>query len=96
MDKLGHHKRDLMVSDVKKARDAQQDAKEQFKSALDRFTKTRNIQGGELQYSGRWGQVLHSYISPPGTETRTMRVISSVRGSYTRPDENGSEDREGQ
>jgi hypothetical protein len=29
--------------------DAQQDAKEQFKSALDRFTKTRNIQGGELQ-----------------------------------------------
>ena len=49
MDKLGHHKRDLMVSDVKKACDAQQDAKEQFKSALDRFTKTLNIQGGELQ-----------------------------------------------
>ncbi|MBA5870800.1 MAG: DUF2959 family protein, partial [Nitrospira sp. CR2.1] len=40
MEKLGYHKRDLMVSDVKKARDAQQEAKEQFKSALDRFTKT--------------------------------------------------------
>ena len=49
MEKLGYHKRDLMVGDVKKARDAQQDAKEQFKSALDRFTKTLNIQGGELQ-----------------------------------------------
>ncbi|ULA61546.1 MAG: hypothetical protein LZF60_340086 [Nitrospira sp.] len=49
MEKLGYHKRDLMVSDVKKARDAQQDAKEQFKSALDRFTKTLNIQSGELQ-----------------------------------------------
>lgn len=49
MEKLGYHKRDLMVSDVKKARDAQQDAKEQFKSALDRFTKTLNLQGGELQ-----------------------------------------------
>ena len=49
MEKLGYHKRDLMVSDVKKARDAQQDAKEQFKSALDRFTKTLNVQGGELQ-----------------------------------------------
>lgn len=49
MEKLGYHKRDLMVSDVKKARDAQQDAKDQFKSALDRFTKTLNIQGGELQ-----------------------------------------------
>jgi hypothetical protein len=49
MEKLGYHKRDLMVSDVKKARDAQEEAKDQFKSALDRFTKTLNVQGGELQ-----------------------------------------------
>jgi predicted nuclease with TOPRIM domain len=49
MEKFGYHKRDLLVRDVEKARDAQQDAKEQFKSALDRFTKTLEIQGGELQ-----------------------------------------------
>ncbi len=49
MEKIGYHKRDLMVSDVEKARDAQQEAKEQFKSALDQFTKTLNIEGGELQ-----------------------------------------------
>jgi hypothetical protein len=49
MEKLGYHKRDLMVRDVEKARDAQQEAKEQFKTALDRFTKTLDIQGGELQ-----------------------------------------------
>jgi len=49
MEKMGYHKRDLMVSDVEKARDAQQEAKEQFKSALDRFTKTLNIKGGALQ-----------------------------------------------
>ena len=49
MEKLGYHKRDLLVRDVTKARDAQQEAKEQFKSALDRFTKTLEIQGGELQ-----------------------------------------------
>ncbi|WP_447965890.1 DUF2959 domain-containing protein [Nitrospira sp. Ecomares 2.1] len=49
MEKIGYHKRDLMVSNVEKARDAQEDAKEQFKSALDRFTKTLNIEGGELQ-----------------------------------------------
>jgi flagellar biosynthesis GTPase FlhF len=49
MEKLGYHKRDLLVRDVEKARDAQQEAKEQFKSALDRFTKTLDIQGGELQ-----------------------------------------------
>jgi hypothetical protein len=49
MEKLGYHKRDLMVRDVEKARDAQQEAKEQFKSALDRFTKTLDVEGGELQ-----------------------------------------------
>jgi Protein of unknown function (DUF2959) len=49
MEKLGYPKRDLLVRDVEKARDAQQEAKEQFKSALDRFTKTLDIEGGELQ-----------------------------------------------
>ena len=49
MEKMGYHKRDLMVSDVEKARDAQQEAKEQFKSALDRFTTVLNTKGGELQ-----------------------------------------------
>ena len=49
MEKMGYHKRDLMVSDVEKARDAQQEAKEQFKSALERFTTVLNVKGGELQ-----------------------------------------------
>lgn len=49
MEKMGYHKRDLMVSDVEQARDAQQKAKEQFKSALDRFTMVRNFKGGKLQ-----------------------------------------------
>ncbi len=49
MEKMGYHKRDLMVSDVEKARDAQQEAKEQFKSALDRFTSVLNVKGGKLQ-----------------------------------------------
>jgi hypothetical protein len=49
MEKMGYHKRDLMVSDVEKARDAQKEAKEQFKSALNRFTTVLSIKGGELQ-----------------------------------------------
>jgi hypothetical protein len=49
MEKIGYHKRDLMVSNVEKARDAQQEAKEQFTSALDRFTTVLNVKGGELQ-----------------------------------------------
>jgi hypothetical protein len=49
MEKMSYHKRDLMVSDVEKARDAQQEAKEQFKSALEQFTTILNIKGGKLQ-----------------------------------------------
>ena len=49
MEKMGYHKRDLMVSDVEKARDAQQAAKEQFRSALERFTTVLNVKGGKLQ-----------------------------------------------
>jgi len=37
MEKLGVHKRDILVDRVEKARDSQQEAKEQFVSALDRF-----------------------------------------------------------
>ncbi|GJL53381.1 MAG: DNA repair ATPase [Nitrospirales bacterium] len=49
MEKMGYHKRDILVSDVEKARDAQADAKEQFKSALERFSSVLNFQGGDLQ-----------------------------------------------
>ena len=49
MEKFGYHKRDLLVDGVQAARNAQQDAKKQFKSALDRFTSVLNVEGGELQ-----------------------------------------------
>lgn len=49
MEKLGYHKRDLLVSDVQKARDAQEEAKEQFRSALEEFSIVVNFQGGKLQ-----------------------------------------------
>lgn len=46
---FGIHKRDILVHRVEKARDSQQEAKEQFKSALEQFTAMTNFQGGELQ-----------------------------------------------
>ena len=49
MEKVGYHKRDLLVSRVEAARDSQAAAKEQFKSALERFTSVVNVDGGELQ-----------------------------------------------
>jgi len=49
MEKLGHHKRDLLIDRVQDARDTQQDAKEQFQSALEEFSAVVNFQGGQLE-----------------------------------------------
>ncbi|WP_325891161.1 DUF2959 domain-containing protein [Grimontia sp. NTOU-MAR1] len=49
MEKVGVHKRDIMVDRVESASDAQQEASEQFTSALDALTTLTNFDGGELQ-----------------------------------------------
>ncbi len=49
MEQFGVHKRDLLVQRVEAARDNQEEAKEQFKSALERFSSVVNFDGGELQ-----------------------------------------------
>ena len=48
LEKVGYHKRDILVKRVDKARDAQGEAKEQFSSALEEFTTVLNIKTGEL------------------------------------------------
>jgi hypothetical protein len=49
MEKLGYHKRDMLVDRVQNARDAQEEAKEQFQSALEEFSAVVNFQGGQLE-----------------------------------------------
>ncbi|MFL6621295.1 MAG: DUF2959 domain-containing protein [Sulfurifustis sp.] len=49
MEKLGYEKRDILVSRVDKAREAQQDAKQQFQDALQQFIAVTNYSGGELE-----------------------------------------------
>jgi len=49
MEKFGKYKRDILVDRVKDARDAQQQTKEQFVSALDKFRSVVNVPSGELQ-----------------------------------------------
>jgi len=48
-EKLGVHKRDIMVERVEKARDSQAEAKEQFKSALHQFSSLLSFKGGDLE-----------------------------------------------
>ncbi len=49
MEKLGVPKREIMVDRVGKARDAQEDAKQQFQSALEQFTQVVQLKGGDLE-----------------------------------------------
>ena len=45
---LGIHKRDTLMNRVEKARDAQQETKEQFADALEEFSSVMNFDGGDL------------------------------------------------
>ena len=49
MEKFGVHKREIMVDRVKDAQKSQQDAKKEFKSALEQFSSIVNVKGGDLQ-----------------------------------------------
>ena len=49
LEKIGIPKRDVMVYRVAKARDTQQETKEQFKSALEQFAALTRFQGGDLE-----------------------------------------------
>lgn len=49
MEKLGVHKRDIMVDRVKAARDTQKDTKKQFLNAMEQFKSVVNFKGGDLE-----------------------------------------------
>lgn len=49
MEKMGVHKRDIMVDRVKAAKEAQQDAKVQFVSAMEQFKSVVKFKGGDLE-----------------------------------------------
>ena len=48
-EQFGHHKRDILVNRVEASRDAQQDAEEEFQSALEQLTALTNFDGGDLE-----------------------------------------------
>lgn len=49
LEKIGIPKRDVMVYRVGKARDTQEETKEQFKSALEQFAAATRFRGGDLE-----------------------------------------------
>ena len=49
METFGVEKRDILVERVQEGREAQEEAKEEFKSALEAFKAATNFKGGELE-----------------------------------------------
>ena len=49
MEKVGVHKRDILVDRVRAARDSQNEAKQQFLTAMEQFRSVGNFQGGNLE-----------------------------------------------
>lgn len=49
LEKFGKYKRDILVSRVQEARNAQEETKQQFASALDKFKSVVNVPSGQLQ-----------------------------------------------
>ncbi len=48
MEKVGQHKRDIMLDRVENAQEAQEDAQQQFKSALEQLSQMLSFDGGDL------------------------------------------------
>lgn len=49
LEKVGVHKRDILIDRVEDARDSQQQAKEQFKDALEHYRSVVQVKGGKLE-----------------------------------------------
>lgn len=49
MEKVGYHKREILVDRIDDALSSQEEAKEQFASALEQFSAAVNFDGGDLE-----------------------------------------------
>lgn len=49
MEKVGVHKREILIDRIVEAQESQQDGQQQFKDALEQFRSVVNFDGGELE-----------------------------------------------
>ena len=74
MEKLGVHKRDIMVDRVKAARDTQNEAKQQFLTAMEQFESVVNFPGGDLE---KEYTKLHATLQK--SESKAVEVRDRIR-----------------
>lgn len=73
-EKLGYPKRDQLVARVKDARDGQEQAKQQFSSALQEFLAVTGVSGGDLE--AKYNKLQKEY-------DRSVSRADSVHGRIT-------------
>ncbi len=73
---IGVHKRDILVDRVEDARDSQEEAGEQFKTALERFREVVDFEGGELER--KYNQLNAEYERSEAKANEVSRRIESV------------------
>lgn len=92
LEKIGIPKREVMVYRVEKARDTQEETKEQFKSALEQFTALTGFQGGDLEAT--YNKLNSEYEPVPARRrrsdsasgiSRTSRMPCSANGRMKSP-----------
>ena len=75
-ERLGYAKREQLVDGVQKARDAQEDAKEQFTSALEEFIAVTQVEAGELEAT--YARLNAAYESSKKRADKVRGRITSV------------------
>jgi chromosome segregation ATPase len=76
MEKVGIHKRDIMVDRVESARDAQAEAQEQFQSALDQFASVINLEESDLKRA--YDSLNHEFEASEAAAQEVTERISKV------------------
>jgi hypothetical protein len=75
---MGYERRDILVSDVKTARDAEDNAKDQFKTALQQFQAVTHFNGGDLE--AEYNKLSAQYDA---CKSRAAKVSSQISRTQT-------------
>jgi uncharacterized protein YceK/ElaB/YqjD/DUF883 family membrane-anchored ribosome-binding protein len=76
MEKVGYHKRDILVDRVEAAKDAQTDAQQQFKSALDQFASVIRLEESDLKQA--YDSLNHEFESSESAAQEVTDRIDKV------------------
>jgi DNA-binding ferritin-like protein len=84
-EKVGVEKRDILVDRVENAKESQEEAQQQFSSALEQFSALINFQGGELQdvYSSLKDEYEASEKSANNVTERINKVESVAEALFS-------------